>query len=601
MHAQARIKLFGPLVVEVDGRRADLGSSPTQQFLARLSASPNTWLERTAIAEDLWPDVEFAVSSNRLRTHLVYLKKGLDPWTPIAAERSRIRLESAGATIDIESAEHFIKQLRIQRDHKEEKEVLGGLLAIIDRDFLDGWNADWILPMRAYWRDHRADAYLRLARFANDDDDLEAALTHIDRAILADEFRPEAWAQFLRIMGRLGRGAHALARFRAIRQQMKSQLDMDFGEDVLELSRAVGRGAIGPSAGVSSSRRHFTMEERELILSTVERSAAASPASLLELYGSDAFRRELYKNPHVAFKMVNAAFDSGEGIDPHRVRAVWTIMMAGTLLDETERKLELCKWVLENLEESTQDYWAALSQTAFTKFEIRDWDAAYDYIERARKNAEAYNRPYGLIVCKAQLGSFHWHLNRLDEAMVLYHEALVEYGQGPDVRQAHNLAALRINCGFLESIRGNWEACRDWTEQGWRLAVVGGLEGVLHWAFPLMGLAKIMGGEVRPGCRMIIDGVTLCYARRNIRMHEIGMDYATCALVELGHIPQALALAEAYTTFRGNRRHARSPAEQSLVDMFLVKAGKTKPDPSWVGLSISDYIIRVCALLEKAE
>lgn len=599
MAAGVRIKLFGHFSVDRDGRRLELGSSPTQQLLARLATAQNSWLERTTLAADLWPDVEFSVSGNRLRTHLVYLKKGLEPLNAVSTDRSRLMLDLTEVDLDLRTAEHYLKQLRIQNNQREERELLRGLLDLIDHDLLEGWVGEWIDPLRAYWRDQRADAYLRLARLSQEDDDLEGALVSIDRALLADPYRSEAWVQFLRVMGRLGRGAHALARFRSARQKMRAELDLDFAEEVLEVSRALGKGSLGPTVAQSGNRRIFTMEERELLIGALERAVTQDPSFLLDLIGHESFRREVYKNPPVGFKLGNSVFDATEGLDPRRVKIIWTILLAGVLVDEHERKLELCHWILDHLDESTHDHWSALSAIAFTKFELREMDEAYAYIEKARLNAVKYDRTYGKVICKAQLGSFYWHDDRLDEAMELYQQAIVEYGQGDDVRQAHNLSGIHINCGFLESLRGNWEACRDWTDKGWRIAVVNGLEGVLHWAFPVMGLAKIMSGDVRAGCRLMIDGVTLCYARRNIRMHEIGMDYAACALAHLGKPREAVALANAYAEFRAKRKHYRSKGELRLMGMFFDPSRSETPNPDWVGRSMSDYILKVCALLES--
>jgi DNA-binding SARP family transcriptional activator len=596
MALETRIRLFGVMRIEVNGRPVDLGSMPASQILARVCLEPSRSVERTALAEEIWPDVVFQVSGNRLRTHLVHLKQALEPWAPLVSDRKEVAFADSNTDIDLIRAEHLVERLRIERDRNAERKLLDELVSLIAPDLLEGWQAEWVTPLRDYWIERRIETLLRLAQLAMEDDDSEGSLALVDQAIKCDEFRGESWTLWLRIMAKLGRGHHGVARFRTARQRIKAELGLDFGEEVVELARTVSRGAIGPS----QTRKAFTNEERELLIGALERAAATDQNLLLKLYGSSVFFSESYRNPAAAFSLVNRTLEATDGFAPERVAATFSALGAGSLLDEPARKIELCEALIASPEKTPADHWRALSNLGFTYFELREWEKAEACLQEALAIAEANEMAGAVTTAKVQLASFAWHLNRFDEAEAVNLAAIAELEKRDDLIANHNRAANQTNVGFIMNLRRDWAGAHEWAEKGWRTMIVHGLDSLRHCSVALLGFSKIMLGETKPGCRLVIDGVTLCYANQSMRMHEISMDLAFSALAKLGHGPEALAAMEAYGEFRNRRRHGWSPGEMKHVELVRELAGEVSPNPAWIGLAQPEYVIRVCKLLESS-
>ena len=134
MAGEAKIRLFGKLLVTVDGSPVRIRTKPAQSLLALLCSASGQPFDRTQIARDIWPDLPYSTSGNRLRTNLVILKQALEPWEPLDGDRNSIWIQAED--VDLSVATGYAKQVRVLQDLDQELETLQNLLAIIDQPFL---------------------------------------------------------------------------------------------------------------------------------------------------------------------------------------------------------------------------------------------------------------------------------------------------------------------------------------------------------------------------------------------------------------------------------------------------------------------------------
>jgi tetratricopeptide (TPR) repeat protein len=104
------IRLFGPLAVtDPDGIEHRVASRKANELLAFLATRRNAIVDRDTIGDALWPDADFQVARNRLKTTLSILKMAV-PGIPIIVHGKRdVELLRSAVVVDYEVCERRLK------------------------------------------------------------------------------------------------------------------------------------------------------------------------------------------------------------------------------------------------------------------------------------------------------------------------------------------------------------------------------------------------------------------------------------------------------------------------------------------------------------
>lgn len=587
--------MFGDFRVDVGERLASFNTRPTESLCAFLITQAGRTIPRAQAAAATWPEADPDKALNRLRNALVHVRQALAPWEPVQAERDVLSLTLEGSDCDLLTADRLYRRSRIAQDVKDEQTSLAALLSVIGQDFLADWKEPWAAPLRHQWQERRADSARRLAEIALSTEEYNLAEAEALRALEVDEFGEEAWAIYLRVMGETGQHATAVERFRTARIKLNDEFELSFSDQLLALARRVATGKMQKSApGTGAS-----IATREVMANLFDRQLEDAPETLLPLFASEAFRKEALRDPMEAWKLIRAAVDRTDGIDPARVQAMMLAIRLADMVDEYGAAFDYGEWLIENLPEDRTEYRFALNLLGFMSFELREWDDAWRYLQKFHELAERNGTPRDISIAKSQIAALWWHQGDLEKAIAEYHAQLQTLEEDDSVAGLHNLASLHGNLGIIATVQQNWAEAKASLGTAYALGVANNFDYIRGLTMAPLGLAKAISGQPDEGCKLAALGLSTTYRSRFRRLHQIAADYAAATLVVSGGSSFGLGVLHAYTGFRERAHHARSVSEEMFAD-WVRSLSPESPSPL-AALPVSEVVALACDALSGTD
>ena len=566
MAVQAVVTMFGKFSVVVNGLPIRIRTKPAQSLLALLCLKSGKPVERVHLAQDIWDDLDYSVSGNRLRTTLVILKQAMRPCDSIDADRTSIWIDAEACFTDHQMATALLKKVRVLQDLDEELETHHRLLDIIDQPFLSEFDEPWAVSARETWSGHRTTSLLRVSQINEELGFLTEALSAVEKVFVQDPFHAQTWMKYLRLMAKAERSNEGLAALSAAQSKMSDELGLAFEGDVLAVANQVRHGSIRPAKSIL----RFSSAEKTVLIAALENMATTAPDEFLGFLASKSFNENVFQRPSTAFSLMfdalnNASADVDSNLKGKLIRTATTA--AFTLSYHAERE-NLCNILIDQFPEESDLHASGLAQLAFLKFEQRDMETATDLAKRAIEVSQKYRLGTYNRALESSLAACYWHCLKFDEAEAIYESLLRDLGAKDEYLFQYNLALMNANFAFLKSVRRDWNSCHEHCTEAWKTLTIHGFDTIGGAVAPLLGCAKVML-EIHGGPLLIIDGLKNCYRQRNTRVVEISLDYTACALVKLGSADRGLAVLDAVTVLRDARAHFGCHAKPSPQDIEI--------------------------------
>ncbi len=270
------IQTLGAFAVRGADGPIEIPSKKLRALLAYLAATQPAAQSRETVTALLWGSHNEKQARQNLRQSLSRLKRLLgDRW--LDSQDGSLRLRSAATTSDIALLEPAAGD--------PSPALLRRVAALSSTEFLPGlaipevgWS-EWCEAQRRRVRRLLADACTRLARLELESGTVEAAIRAAERALEVDGLREDAFRLLAAALGRAGRGADAIARYRSLARHLEEELGTSPAPETSAVIAALrkapavrGRGALpmlaipeGPSLAVLPFRT-ISGEERAQVL-----------------------------------------------------------------------------------------------------------------------------------------------------------------------------------------------------------------------------------------------------------------------------------------------------------------------------------------------
>ncbi len=593
---QTRVQMFGDFRLLRDGHAVPLRLLSTKKLLAYLAWRPGPAHLRTDIAEVLWPDVDYAVSGNRLRTSLVELRSALDPALPIEASRSTIELDTADIDSDLRQAKQCLRRLRLLDDPDEEERAWTELRALTAPIFLPGWNDSWIQPERIEWRAQHTESLVKLAAFAENRGEMEIALDLLNQAQRDSPFDEKVWSGLLRVESRNGRQVAILERFSCAVEQIRTEQKGTFSQELLALARSVRGGTLIPIQGIKPAAPAVT----QVLTAAFARMLAKAPDDALAFLSTPSFRAEMLRAPQDVVAMLDQVMSETEGVTPQRLGTAHNCMSAHALLNHVDPVLGWGMFILKHDNDSFRRRTAA-NNICFTHFHIRNWQAAEGYARIAIALAEESNSELGIYTGHSQLASFAWHQGRYDEAIAGYVSAMQKLESLADPLARNNVAVIYANLGIVHTIIEDLSGADKWFHKARHLAEELEYYAVHRMGNPIHGFVKASLGNLELAKEWTAAGIMMAHRDKDARALEIGLEYAAGTLSIIGRHAEAMATLEVVNRRRIQRQHTRSVAEEKQVARIQELAGHAAPNGDWLRFTSNRELVQAITELMANE
>ncbi len=211
-----RIRVFGELAVEIDGRAPErLAGGRARALLGWLALHPGLH-PRSRVASVFWPDVLEESARVSLRTGLAAVRRHLgEPAAAcIAASRTTVGIEDGpGIWID---AREFDRLLAAGCGDQA--------LALCGGDLLSDLDDDWVLEARQAHRERVAALLGALGAAAEQAGDLDRAVERARERLALDPLSEDAARVLIARLARTGDRASAVAVYQGVRESLRREL-----------------------------------------------------------------------------------------------------------------------------------------------------------------------------------------------------------------------------------------------------------------------------------------------------------------------------------------------------------------------------------------
>ena len=583
------IQLFGGFRVSSSEDLALLRGSPERRLLALLCFHPNQALTRRDIAAKLWPEVSYEVSSNRLRTALVALKRGFAPHEIVAAAPSELQLKSNLIECDLWELWSLEDELTFSPDLDEEASQLERYLALIMPGLLPEWEDDeWLIEHKREWRLKTIDALQRLANIAFRKQQHERTVDIAQQITNLEPTNNLGWSLYLRAMSQLGKAEEAVRRFNAVKTSLPRS---EWSSQVINLAKAARNGQLAAKDDLVE----FKPDENEFLMKVLRRVLTANGDLAAQFLSSNEFYSEVNHQPPVALKLLQGLSDFYEANDLSLNAIHFPMMVSTYTLNLRNETLHYGQWVLDNSSVISQKRRAAMAMS-FSHFTVREWDKAFEYGYLAIQLAEEEN-PLNLAIAKSQIASYEWHLGNFDKALEIYYESLSTMDKCNEPAFTYSRGALVFNIGISTVLKGDLDKGFNWYQEN--KATLFAIPIVEGSASAVMAYLHAERGEFEQAVRLLRNGLILTWRTQHRRFFEITLDFAAAVLARMGHPAEALGLLDALTRFRSEHGHIRSVAEEGLANKIRQICDGIKPNPEWLAFeSLKQSYSEVMKLLK---
>jgi class 3 adenylate cyclase/DNA-binding SARP family transcriptional activator/tetratricopeptide (TPR) repeat protein len=242
-----RISLCGPLVVEIDGQRADRALRGRQALLvAYMALHRHRPVRRDELIAALWGDAPPAAPEAALRTLLARVRAAVGPGVVEGGSELRLELPDR-AQVDVEVARVAVDRAA-DSEPRAAIEAARSAVTIADRTLLPGYEADWVDEHRRELDGVRLAALEHLARAGLEIGGVE--LTAAERAaravIEAEPYRESGYALLMEVHAANGNVAEALRVYDLLRVLLREELGVSPAAPLRELNERLLTGE--PSA-----------------------------------------------------------------------------------------------------------------------------------------------------------------------------------------------------------------------------------------------------------------------------------------------------------------------------------------------------------------
>src|SRR5262249_11048732 len=233
-----RIRLLGPVTLEIDGRPVAIASKNARALLGYLALRESAEISRGVLTGLLWGERSESQARGSLRQTLSELRAALGSASQsIMASKETVTWAAGSAWIDAK----VVETAAGCADHdalRDAAELTGGELmeglSVAEAGF-----EQWLATERARFRLLAGRIHARLMERAEHDGRLEEALTHGLKLISLDPLQEHVHRALMRLYAAQGRHDAALAQYERCRRELSTQLEVRPDAETEDLARSI--------------------------------------------------------------------------------------------------------------------------------------------------------------------------------------------------------------------------------------------------------------------------------------------------------------------------------------------------------------------------
>jgi DNA-binding SARP family transcriptional activator/DNA-binding CsgD family transcriptional regulator len=237
-----RVRLLGPIDVDIDGRPRQVRGHRRKVVLAALAVKPGVVISTDRLIEVVWSGAAPATAQNTLQSHISQLRQVLGARSAIRAHPPGYALDLGPDATDVEVAEGLIEQAgRTEEPHERARLLRAALGLWRGRPLADVAGVPGLDEhaerLDQVWL-HATHALMRARLALGEDDELVPDLQSLTQDHPLDE---QMHGHLILALYRANRQADALAAYHRLRQTLADDLGIDPSPALRDLASAILR------------------------------------------------------------------------------------------------------------------------------------------------------------------------------------------------------------------------------------------------------------------------------------------------------------------------------------------------------------------------
>ncbi len=256
------IQLLSGFTVRVDGAGIPgeaWRSKRVRNLIRLLALAPGHRMHRDQVIDTLWSDSDLNAAANNFHQTLFAARRVLDPASPGCLLLEEGTLSLSG-NVDVDAFEAAAARAKDIQDPA----MYQAALAIYKGDLLpDDRYEEWTLAQREALRQLYLRRLLDLARLYGTRQEYDQGIAALQRLLTSDRSHEEAHAGLMRLYALSGQRQLALRQYQALREALKSELDVEPGPETTRLYEDIqsGRYSTRPNSSISGSKEILHQED----------------------------------------------------------------------------------------------------------------------------------------------------------------------------------------------------------------------------------------------------------------------------------------------------------------------------------------------------
>lgn len=550
-----RISLFGRFEVRRGDSPESFEARTAAELVATLALRHGRLVSRAELAATLWPDSDPRLADISLRKALQRARRVVD----LRVEGRNVGL-SPDIETDLDTFERLHRTYQLSPASPEGLASLRKEWEMVRRPLLEGWDSEWIEPMRLRYRFYADEIGCELAHALEDGGNERDALAVWRGVLDASPKHVEALQNTLRLESTLNKGLGAAAILRTV----LPNLDGDDLEMVpKELRRIVEAMREGREDRLEPPE-HFRQRGQQLLLAgLLEANLRSQGREGLAFLARECHSPLGQRHPRAMLRILHTALRASPSSTPEWFDLARQLVYLAGVCSEFDLGHRWADQVIERSKETDLNHISVVGMKGFMCFEQRRFEEAEVLMQRALELSRGLEDPNTHQRAQLRLAGLWFHLERYDEAIDAFDRVRAATERSSRPEDVDTFVWAQLNHACLELVRLEWTRALERAESCRHLLG----EAVLAFRFHpmVLGLARVMTGDRSHGLRDLAQGVGLMHEERLTRLNHLAVEFAAIALVADGHERLGRSVLDAVVDHRMALQHERSPAERAMI------------------------------------
>ncbi len=527
---------------------------------AVLSIRKGRDLERSELAEIIWPDFTAEARMANLRQAIKRLKEILPSEETLLVTRTHVGWNPNLIQSQFDQLDLLYRSALKEVENGHPPVLLDEYWHTISQPVFLNWPSPFFESIATRFHLESNELGLELSKRWEEHGQIERAIGVLEKLLAKTPTLVEASQCLLRLVY-LDKGEQAaMLAAETVQTRFRQSGSSTLPEPIVRAVESIRKRS------VEKLPQPTLIEKRSQILLLTrlfEENLKSGDSAAIELLVHPANEPILREHPRAFLSLAETTLAHSSGYEEARCKLIWVTLRLASYCSEYPKGHAICEQVLGDPDAPVAIRQTTLRMRAFMHFEQRRYDVALSGARESVKLAEQAGLHLHRAISVQNLGGILAHIGEFDEADHCFDDVIAASKEMPLLDQQLLEPLVAVNRCLLFAAMGEFERAKNAFDH---VSEKPGEETIYRrvggsW----YGYALVQLGDVDTGAERILSAISDCHEHGFRRQLQIGIDFLAASLGALGHVQEAQTILDACAVHRKALHHDRSNLEIAVI------------------------------------